>query len=224
MTGLPEVYRATLPLVQTVPLLDPYRDWRKSAHMRPVSDMGVLSEEPGDEVFVYFSTKEFDTPSVVEALERLPLPRRGFLPAAPAEVARRLAASGMVIEPAPVPVNDINRRSRMILNAGQHGIVCQGLYSGLPQVALPQHLEQMSNARRAQKAGCVRVIGPEHWETEGVIARILAAYNDAELQARARQVALELRAGLGGPQGQPVVAEAVTPIREALLAGRAVSA
>lgn len=221
--GLPEVYHATLPLVQTLPLLDPYREHRRSAYLPPVTDIGAVADQPGDEVFVYFSTREFECPAVVEALERLPLPRRGYLPAVPADVARRLAASGMVLEPSPVPVDEIARRSRLILNAGQHGILCLALYAGLPQVALPQHMEQLFHARRAEAADCVRVVTGQDWETDRLIEVVRTAYDDAGLQARARRVAEQLRAGLAGLHGQQV-AQAVAPLREALLAGRAVLA
>lgn len=218
LAGLPEVYRATLTLVRTLPLLDIYRECRRSEYLIPLTTLGALTDGAGDEVFVYFSTKELQTPAVVEALERLPLPRRGYLPAVTDEVAQRLTASGMVLEPAPVPPSDIIRRSRLLLNAGQHGILSLGLFAGIAQVALPQYLEQLSNAQCAQAAGAACVVTLQERAVDHVIDTVRAAYGDAALQARALQLARELRAAVPcSPEQQ--LDSAVAPLRDALLSG-----
>jgi hypothetical protein len=99
LRGLPEVYRADLTLVHTLSLLDPYARWRREPCLPPVQPV-ALAQELGDELFVYFSTSEFQHPDVVEVLANLPVPRRGYCPALPADMADRLRASGMVLEPA----------------------------------------------------------------------------------------------------------------------------
>ncbi len=101
LQGLPEVYWSTCPLVRTLPLLDPYAGHRQQPYVLPEVDITTSLAAGGDEVFVYFSTQELSDPRVIEALVALPLPRRGYLPKAPPEVAARLAASGMVLAPAP---------------------------------------------------------------------------------------------------------------------------
>lgn len=141
LAGLPEVYRAELSLVHTFDFLDPYRAWRREPCLPPVNDYSPALASDGEEVFVYCSSQELQRPGLVDALERLPMPRRGFLLQATPEVSARLAASGMVLESSPVPVADIVRRSRLLLHAGQHGMLSMGLLAGLPQVAVPQNLE-----------------------------------------------------------------------------------
>jgi UDP:flavonoid glycosyltransferase YjiC (YdhE family) len=134
---------------------------------------------------------------------RLPLPRRGFLPKAAQGVADRLAASGMIVEPAPVAVEDITRRSRLMLNAGQHGILCLGLYAGLPQICLPQHLEQDFHARGAAAEGVAEVVPARERQTEALIKRIMAAYGDRAMATRAQGLAARLKAEMtASPQDQ----------------------
>ncbi len=214
--GLPEVYWATCPLVRTLPMLDPYAAHRLQPHVLPEVDISDDLAGQGDEVFVYFSTQELTDPRVIEALCRLPMPRRGFLPLASSGVAARLAASGMILETAPVPVERIAQRSRMMLNAGQHGILCLGLFAGLPQVCLPQHLEQDFHARRAAAEGVAAVLPSRERTAEAIVARVTAIWQDAGAMAHAQALALRLRAAW--PQRpEASVAAALAPLRASLL-------
>lgn len=216
LRGLPEVYRADLTLVHSLHMLDAYRQWRRDPYLPPVTDIGPVTAAAGEEVFVYFSTREFDNPGVVEALESLPLPRRGYLPALPAGVAERLAASGMVLEPAPVPVDEIARRSRLLLNAGQHGILSLGLFAGVAQVCLPQHREQLYHARCAATAGVARVVEKGGDVRTALHETVMAAYGDSALQGNAQRLAGSLRAGLEESPRERLE-RTVAPLRQALL-------
>jgi UDP:flavonoid glycosyltransferase YjiC (YdhE family) len=218
LAGLPEVYRADLSLVHTFDFLDPYRRWRRDQCLPPVNDYSPVMSLDGDEVFVYFSTEELERTGVVEALERLPMPRRGFLLRAAPDVSARLAASGMVLESAPVPVAEIARRSRVLLHAGQHGMLSVGLLAGLPQVALPQNLEQLFHAQRAEAAGVARVIIPRECVQERLLATVSALYDDAVAREAARGLALSLRAELDAAP-RDLLARAVAPLCEAVLTG-----
>jgi hypothetical protein len=219
LAGLPEVHRADLTLVHTFGFLDPYRSWRREACLPPVNDYSPVLASGGDEVFVYCSTEELERPGVVEALERLPMPRRGFLLRATPEVSARLAASGMVLETAPVPVAEIARRSRLLLHAGQHGMLSVGLLAGLPQVAVPQNLEQLFHAQRAEAAGVARVIIARECVEDRLVAAVSTLYDDAMAHETARRLALSLRAEIDAAP-QELLACAVRPLCEAVLSGR----
>lgn len=218
LAGLPEVYRADLRLVHTFGFLDPYRPWRTEACLPPVNDYPPALASGGDEVFVYCSTEELERPGVVEALARLPMPRRGFLLRASPEVSARLAASGMVLESAPVPVAEMVRRSRLLLHAGQHGMLSVGLLAGLPQVAVPQNLEQLFHAQRAEAAGVARVIIARECVEERLVAAVSAMYDDASAHDTARRLALSLRAEMDATPRE-LLARAVRPLCEAVLSG-----
>ncbi len=220
LAGLPEVHRAELSLVHTFDFLDPYRALRREPCLPPVNDYSPALASDGDEVFVYFSSNELETPGVVEALERLPMPRRGFLLQPTPEVSARLAASGMVLESSPVPVADIVRRSRLLLHAGQHGILSLGLLAGLPQVAVPQNLEQLFHAQRVEAAGVARVIARRECEEERLHRSVMALYEDGTARDTARCLAMSLRAGLDATP-KDLLARAVAPLCEAVLSGSA---
>lgn len=217
LQGLPEVYRADLALVHTLPMMDPYQAWRQERLITPIIHIGDAVASDGDEVFIYFSTQELSDASVVEALEALPLPKRAYLPAATPAVAARLAASGMHVETAPVPVDLIARRSRLLVNAGQNGTLSMGMYAGLPQVAWPQHREQRFNALCAQAAGVARLVAPGTGPAgPALMDAVMAAYADDTMAARARHLATDLRRTLTAPPAQQLQ-QALAPLRETLI-------
>jgi hypothetical protein len=185
--------RADRALVATFPFLDPYG--RPAAALcPPLVDLSHGLAE-GDELFVYFSRDEPAGPDLAEALTRLPLPRRGYLPGADATVKARLRAAGMIVEEAPIPAALIARRSRMVLHAAPHGTLCMAALAGLPQAGLPGHMEQMTHATRAAAAGILRLIPPGKATAAGIMALVTQVYDDAAMRGRARDLALELRAG-----------------------------
>ncbi|MFD1332132.1 glycosyltransferase, partial [Methylopila musalis] len=174
---LAEVYRADVALVRTLPMLDPYDGLRTDPLAPPLADVPAApSDGEGDEVFAYFSTTERDDAALMEAICDLGKPVRLFLPRADDALADALAARGVIVERAPVPVDLIARRSRLALHAGQHGALCMALACGLPQVAAPQHLEQLYHARRAEAAGVLTVLPRAERDPAALRAAIRAAF------------------------------------------------
>lgn len=219
LPSLPALYHADMPLPSTFPFLDPYRAYRPATDLLPpqVSTVAGLAE-PGDEVFVYFSTTELADPAVVDALADLPLPRRAFVPGADAATATRLAAAGVRVMTAPQPIADIAARSRLILHSAQHGIICLAALAGLPQVAIPQHLEQLFHGRRAGQQGILDLLDSRERNKAALTDLLLRSYHDRPLQERARAFARALRAE------HPQDANAVLQHRLAPLVARATQA
>lgn len=193
LAALPEVYHATLPMVRTLPFLDLYQGMRRYPYVLPEIPFTRSIAAEGDEVFIYFATHELDDPEVVEALAHLPLPRRAFIPTAKPQVAARLAASGMIIEQAPVPHDLIAARSRLMVNSGQHGTLCLGLFAGLPQVALPQHMEHAHHATQVAAQGVAHVISHSNRNRDTIIQTIMSLWSDETIAQKAREVAQSLR-------------------------------
>jgi len=189
LVHLPDVYARSGEVVRTLEILDPYRDQRTGAYLPPVADYGGVTAGDGDTAFCYFSTTELAHEGLVEALATCGLPLRGYLPGAPNGVRERLAASGMRIESAPLPVSEIAATARIICNSGQHGMVCLGLAAGIQQVCLPQHMEQLYVARQAETAGVARVIWPIKAPAETIREVLQAAWADAQSQQTARELA-----------------------------------
>ncbi|HWK41296.1 MAG TPA: hypothetical protein VNR60_05130 [Croceibacterium sp.] len=193
LRALPDIYARSDDLLRTLPLLDAYAEWRDpDAYMPPVTDFGGRSDGTGEEAFCYFSTTELANEGLVEALCSARFPLRAFLPGVAPDIRARLTGSGVRVEDASVPVEEIVRNSRLVLNSGQHGILCLGLAAGIPQVCIPQHLEQLYHARRAETAGVARVIWPRSSPRDMLLDLFHAAWQDQVMSQRARRLALQL--------------------------------
>lgn len=192
LARLSALYAVDLPLATTFDWLDPYRAIRP-VHDRiaPLITAPQACAGPGTEVFIYFSTAELQDAALVCALEGMALPRRGFIPSAAPDVRARLAASGMILLDAPATADEIAARSRLIVHAAPHGAVCLGALAGLPQFAVPHHLEQVFNARQAEAKGVLTYALPG---SQDMADRIAEAYSDIGMAANARALACDLRA------------------------------
>lgn len=208
LAHLPEVYTRSGEVVRTLDMLDPYRGQRSGAYLPPVADYAGVAQGAGDTAFCYFSTTELAHPGLVEALATCGLPLRGYLPGAPDDVRERLAASGMRIETAPLPVAEIAATARIICNSGQHGMVCLGLAAGIPQVCLPQHLEQLYVARQAETAGVAHVIWPASAPAQIIRETLQSAWDDSAARHTARDLAHSLAPDFARDDG-PVLRDAL---------------
>lgn len=177
LVRLSDIYADASAMPRTIPGLDPYRGMRHAPLLPPLNETLPRPDGGGDEIFLYFSTSETENQALVDALVRLDLPMRAFLPGATVEAKEQLAVAGVVVEQSPVPFEDISRRSRLLLHSGQHGTLCMGLGMGLGQVAFPQHLEHLFHARRAAKLAPVSIVGPSVKSAEEIGALISGAYD-----------------------------------------------
>jgi hypothetical protein len=190
---LPEIYARSGDLLRTLPMLDPYRDWRDPAdYLPPVADYAGAAPGTGQEMFCYFSSYELENPALVEALETSGLPTFGYLPGASDAVRARLVKAGLAISDRPLPVAEITARARVMFTSGQHGILSLGMAAGLRQVFLPQHLEHLYMARKAEERGVGRTIWPRNLPAAEIVATLRAAWDDGAMERRARDLAGEL--------------------------------
>lgn len=200
---LPAVAQADHELAFTLAYLDPYSAARDMAEtFAPIlTPLPKVSDGAGTELFVYFSRRELDDPDLVEAIADLDIPRRGYFPGARGETLDRLRKSGMIVETAALRTADIVARSRLVLGAGQHGLQCLAALAGLPQVAVPQHLEQLFHCRRSSERGILRHAPFDRRGKDEIAALILDAWSDGTLAATARASAQELRTDYPGDPG-----------------------
>jgi UDP:flavonoid glycosyltransferase YjiC (YdhE family) len=205
-----DIYQCDAFFPHTIPALDPYAGHRAAPYLQPVAtDMPTAGN--GDEIFGYFSTDEPRDDVLLEALRRLGPLLRLHMPGLKPEQAAVLAAAGVKVERAPLPLHEIAARSRFCLNAGQHGTLCMAMAMGLPQFAIPRHLEHAYHADKARQLGCVAVVSRFERDPDIIVARIMASYEDAGQRRRARAVAGEHRAELCGPL-QPQLRQRLMPL------------
>jgi hypothetical protein len=210
------IYDVDVTVALTFSFLDPYRKWRNPKDICPprLNLNFDPSEASGDEVFIYFSSTEFDEPEVVQAFCDLPLPRRAYLPnASPADKAK-LAESGVILEETPVSAQDMARRSKLFVHAGQPGTITTSAMIGRPQIGLPQHLEQTFHARRAGQQGILELLERPNRTAQNIINLVQRSYHSASMQARAwafaQDLAIEMQ-GLG-----PTLSQRLEPILAAV--------
>ncbi|MBU2108097.1 MAG: hypothetical protein KKC10_16085 [Alphaproteobacteria bacterium] len=190
---LPQVYTSSDQLAFTIGMLDPYSEWRRQPLLPPIIGGEAEPVSGGEEVFVYFSTRAQSSPELIEAIGSLGVPVRVFIPGIDDEVAYGLAQRGVLVERSPVPVDLVAKRSRLLVNAAQHGTLCLGLATGIPQVAAPQQREQQYNAEAVEKYGVLKVASEAERSAEHFRAIVLNACEDAAMARRSRELADELR-------------------------------
>jgi UDP:flavonoid glycosyltransferase YjiC (YdhE family) len=190
---LPEVYAASDQLVFSLDMLDPYIEWRTQPALPPIIGGAVEPAPGGDEIFIYFSTTEKSDPRLMEAIGNLGVPVRAFIPGIDDKAAEDLTRRGVIVERSAVPVDLIAKRSRLMVNAAQHGTLCLGLGAGLPQVAVPQQREQVYNAEAAERRGVLVNVEKSDRDAERFRSIVLDAYEDAGMARRAGDLAEELR-------------------------------
>ena len=195
---LSDIYQCDVFLPQTIAAFDPYAGQRSVDYLPPV-EAGMPAAGQGDEIFGYFSTDEPRDEALLEALRRLGPLLRLHLPGLSAEQVATLEASGVKVERGPLPLADIAARTRLCLNAGQHGTLSMAMAMGLPQFAIPRHLEHAYHAHKGRDLGCVDVITRHERDPAVIVAGIMAAHANDDLARRARVVAAEHGAELMGP-------------------------
>lgn len=190
---LSEVYAASDQLVFTLEMLDPYAKWRTQPFLPPIMGGTPEPASGGDEIFVYFSSTERDDSGLMEAIGQLGALVRAFIPGLDDAQAENLTRRGVQVERSAVPVDLVARRSRLLVNAAQHGTLCMGLAAGLPHVSVPQHTEQEFNAAAVQHHGVLVSLDQADRSAERFRSIVLDAYEDAAMARRARDLADELR-------------------------------
>lgn len=195
LPGLAALYQADLTLAATFRDIDPYRHIRRDVDRMPPMVTASNTLSAGEEVFVYLSTAEMERPALIDALESLPLPRRGYLPGATKATKTRLRTSGMIVEDAPVSPDLIAARSRLILHAAQHGTLCMAALAGLPQLALPGHQEQWVHALAAREAGLLETLSGRDLSSAEIAEKVITVHADPNRRLRAHDLARDLRSG-----------------------------
>ena len=198
ITRFADIYGASTQLPRTIPALDPYGPWRTGPLLPPLNETPPPADPAADEVFIYFSTDEHDDAPLMSAIANLGVPTRLYMPGVPDALAHTLSQAGVLIERQPLPITQIAARAKLMVHAGQHGVMCMALGIGLPQVAFPRHLEHLYHAQRTRALGTLSLVPRDIRDPDQMRATILAAYHDNATRTLARHRATQLRPSLLG--------------------------
>ena len=197
LSRAPALYDVAVQLVTTLPELDPYQH-RPEGRLPSGDDVSsFLSDGSGDEVFIYFSTSERQYPALMQAVKQLGVPTRAFMPGASDDELAEMMAAGVMIERKPVPVDLLAKRTRLMIHAGQHGILNLALAAGIPQIAVPQHLEHLFHAKRAEGLGLLQVVPPRTIVADEFVVLVRSAYSNMKMRDAALDFAAKNRSFYG---------------------------
>jgi MGT family glycosyltransferase len=98
----------------------------------------------------------------------------------------------------------LGRASAFVTHAGSSGC-SEGLYQGVPMVAVPQAVDQPANAAMLEALGVGVTLDAESVTPERLRAAVLTLADSAEVQARSVALRDELRAAGGAPTAADVV-------------------
>ena len=166
LSELKEIYdlaRGCCRLLCTIPELDyaRFHPLRTEPYHRPSVGCPPLRARPSrDRFLAYLSTVAGDNPNIVRIVQGLiDAPSGGTLVCPGFSPSRReFLKAGIEVSETLVDFQRAVPSSSLVVHYGGLGTVLAALYSGRPQVLLPTHAEQASNARAVEGLGLGKMI------------------------------------------------------------------
>lgn len=197
ISSLPDVFQSDVRLPCSFPFWDPYMCWRDGPYQSPLRKLPPESDGRGPEIFLYLSDHVMHAEALLEALGSLRLPVRAVSAGRHSEEIARLKQFDFIVEQRQVAMEDIVKKTRLILCAGQAGTCALALLSGIPLIAFPQYKEQIANARGAEHRGGAKVFTYANWGlslSAAELAREIShVYRNENYHDHTRKLASQLR-------------------------------
>lgn len=200
---LPAMFAADRAIPAVFRELDPYREWRRDAYGIPSLSGAVTAEGgAGEELFLYLNGQKPLPNAFWQGVAGAGLPTRLYAPRLGDADRAVLENAGMAIEQAPVPVDRIVARSRMVVSHGGLGFTCAMLLGGVPHVLVPFDIEKRMIAASVEEIG----LGVRQ-EFSTIKADIFGAllrrvWNEEPMHQRARAAAPGFRARAARSSGE----------------------
>jgi UDP-N-acetylglucosamine:LPS N-acetylglucosamine transferase len=194
--SLPEIFSSDRSCPGAFTELDPYASERTipaAAPWVPAWDRNVPMER--NELFGYFSVNAVVQAPLFFALTQVAssgVRVRLHVPQLRSNVAVRLTSTGMILEPKPVPFEEIQRRARLVISYGSSGLVSCALAAGIPQIIVPVGIAKGATGRAVERLGvghCFQVKSGNPLESSLLSQVILEACNEDEFVAVAKKLA-----------------------------------
>lgn len=193
---LPALFAGDRHFVITLPELDQWSAFRAEPAVGPLESIdGPVSAVPTVDYFCYISVDYQFSERVLEGLAASG--RTGTVYLRDATTAQREAwrVKGLTMHDGPRDIREEAARCRALIHHGGVGMCEQALGLGRPQVLVPRHYEQTSNARRLMDLGCaVALQGGGNFQPVHVSQALEAAIGKPQIGNTARQLAETLAA------------------------------
>ncbi|MDF1792504.1 MAG: glycosyltransferase [Thalassobaculaceae bacterium] len=188
---LPALFAGDRHFVITLPELDQWAAFRSEPAIGPLDALSApVDDLPSVDYFGYLSATYQFTDRLLTGLVKSGRTGSIFLRDSTAKMRSHWRAQGLTIHDSPRDMREEAGRSRAIVHHGGVGTCEQILAFGRPQVLVPRHFEQTSNARRLmEQGGAVALRGGGNFEVEHVAAALRAAAERPSIAAAARTMA-----------------------------------
>jgi UDP:flavonoid glycosyltransferase YjiC (YdhE family) len=144
-------------------------------------------------IFMYIAKGNPVRMDIVEPLRPLAKNLRVFAPGLPPETIANLASAGAVVDQAPLSLVDVLPETRLLIHIAGHGVACEALIAGVPQLVLSVDIEKELYGRALEEAGVGRMVKahyPEATLSTEVIATLAA---DEGIALRAAEIGVQHR-------------------------------
>jgi UDP:flavonoid glycosyltransferase YjiC (YdhE family) len=137
---------------------------------------------------------------------------RVFIPGLDAVITRRIASAGAVVETAPVSLDDLTKRTSLVVFHGSLGTASFALAAGIPQIIVALDTEKRLIGRAIERLGagrCVTLSDSNPLEGALLAQFILETSADESLRAVARSIAPGFRQRLREDPAEKVAQKVV---------------
>jgi hypothetical protein len=175
--------------VQTFALLDPYRAMRVEAPHGPILDRLPAARRPDARtIFMYIAKGNPVRMDIAAPLKPLARNLRIFAPGLPSESIASLASAGAIVEKAPLSLVGVFPDTRLLIHIAGHGVACEALIAGIPQLVLSVDIEKELYGRALEEAGIGRMVKAHYPGTTLSTDVIAALAADERIAKRAAEL------------------------------------
>ncbi|MEP1338960.1 MAG: nucleotide disphospho-sugar-binding domain-containing protein, partial [Marinomonas sp.] len=175
----PEFFRSDGDYLHTIPELDPYKNDRPATYCPSTSQVPAVRSSDGEEIFVYLHAMHSAYSPLWKSLASLDAPVRLFIPSLHPNHREAFDELGFKWHEAPVPLENILQRSRLIITSGGIGLVTAAVAQGTPQVVIHHDLEKQMTGEAIERIGCGRSLSILNLTEANVTSAILECYSDS---------------------------------------------
>lgn len=188
--------------VFSVPLVDPYAEYRAAPQLPPFNLPSGLMPLPTEQrrdrnVFFYMPRGQPDLRKVIDGVKAAGVDCEAYISDLGANAAAEIAAPGFKIHPDPQPFAKVIPEARLIVHHGGLSTAIAALQAGTPQLIVPWNLEHLVTAKRVETLGSAVVVQSD-WDARRIADAVKKMVRDKLLAVRAAKAAGRVQ--LGSPE------------------------
>lgn len=203
---LPQCLMSDQDMVAVFKAFDPYYRWRKTRYYTPSvpNPLPSISDRMGEEIFVYYQSVTKEAVPLWDALAESKLPVRLHIPDLDKTHIDAFRDLGFKFEEAPVPIEDIIKKSRLLISHGGLGMASTALLCGLPHLILSHDLEKSLNGHAVSGIGLGKHMSIFRANKASILENIFYLYNK---NVNGKKIATDFRQKISIPFNEQVAVE-----------------